>query len=211
MSFLEDLDSLFGTRGLYEVLGVDKTASESDIKRAYRRLSLKVHPDRVKQEEKELATKKFQALCKVHSILSDKDLRGVYDETGEVGEEIIDQERDWDYYWRVMFPKITTADIKNFEKKYKGSKDELSDLKENYLKFEGDMEKLLENIICGSMEDEERFREVLQGCIDSGELPEYDAFVNEDRKKKKARVEKVCINCFILSPCDRLELPAMMK
>ena len=192
MSFLDELSNLFGTQNLYEVLAVTKTASEADIKRAYRRVSLKVHPDRVKSEEKELATKKFQALCKVHSVLSDKDLRGVYDETGEVGDEIVDQERDWEYYWRVMFPKITTKDIDAFEKKYKGSKEELKDLKEAYLQFEGDMEKLLENVICASMKDEERFRELLQGCIDSGEVTEFDVFRNEDRKKEKARVVKVC-------------------
>lgn len=48
------------SRDLYEVLGVPKDSEVSDIKRAYRKLSLKVHPDRVKPEEVENATKKFQ-------------------------------------------------------------------------------------------------------------------------------------------------------
>ena len=41
---------------------------------------------------------------------------------GEVGEEddIIDQDRDWCEYWRLLFPKITVKDIEEFEKKYKG-------------------------------------------------------------------------------------------
>ena len=52
------------------------------VKKAYRRLSLKVHPDRVGKKEKKAATCKFQVLGKVYSILSDKDKRAVYDETG---------------------------------------------------------------------------------------------------------------------------------
>ncbi len=53
------------------------------MKRAYHRLSLKVHPDRVQDEkEKAEATKKFQALGKAYSILSDKEKRVVYDDTG---------------------------------------------------------------------------------------------------------------------------------
>ena len=54
------------------------------MKRGYHKLSLKVHPDRVSAEEKDEATKKFQALGQVYSILSDKDKRAVYDETGKL-------------------------------------------------------------------------------------------------------------------------------
>lgn len=42
-----------------------------------------MHPDRVKDEEKEIATQKFQTLGKVYSILSDKERRALYDETGK--------------------------------------------------------------------------------------------------------------------------------
>lgn len=189
MSFVGELQSLFGKRDLYEVLGIPKTASETDIKRAYRRLSLHVHPDRVKEDEKEIATKKFQALCKVHSVLSNKELRSVYDETGEVGEEVVVQERDWVDYWRLMFPKITTDDIAKFENEYKGSDEELKDLKTAYLEFEGDMESVLENVLCATVDDEQRFCNILQACIDSEELPKFNSFIRENRKKKRARRE----------------------
>ncbi len=52
------------------------------VKRAYYKQSLKVHPDRVGEEEKENATEKFQTLGKVYSILSDSEKRKIYDETG---------------------------------------------------------------------------------------------------------------------------------
>lgn len=41
---------------------------------------------------------------------------------GDVGDNsvTIDQERDWCEYWRLLFPKVTIQDIKDFEKKYKG-------------------------------------------------------------------------------------------
>ena len=52
------------------------------VKRAYHKISLKIHPDRVTDKEKEDATKKFQVLGKAYGILSDKEARKVYDETG---------------------------------------------------------------------------------------------------------------------------------
>ena len=55
------------------------------VKKGYHKKSLAVHPDRVGPEEKEEATKKFQTLGKVYALLSDKDKRAVYDESGEWG------------------------------------------------------------------------------------------------------------------------------
>lgn len=52
------------------------------VKRSYRKASLQCHPDRVSSSEKENATRKFQVLGKVYSILSDKEKRAVYDESG---------------------------------------------------------------------------------------------------------------------------------
>ena len=52
------------------------------VKRAYHKLSLKIHPDRVDKEHKDDATRRFQSLGKIYSILSDKAKRAVYDDTG---------------------------------------------------------------------------------------------------------------------------------
>ena len=59
-SFLDIVETCFGTKDLYEVLGVKKKATNGDIRRAYHKLSLKVHPDRVESGDVEEATKKFQ-------------------------------------------------------------------------------------------------------------------------------------------------------
>jgi DnaJ family protein C protein 9 len=104
---LASLDALFGTTNLYEVLGVTSTAGEAEVKRGYRRRSLQLHPDRVPEKERAEATKKFQALGAAYKVLSDKDRRAVYDESGEVDEEsdisLRDGDKDWDQYWRLLF------------------------------------------------------------------------------------------------------------
>lgn len=52
------------------------------VKKGYHKLSLKIHPDRVEDNSKKHATEKFQTMGKVYCILSDKEKRAVYDETG---------------------------------------------------------------------------------------------------------------------------------
>ena len=64
-SFLDTVESQFGNKDLYGVLGVEKEAKDSEIRRAYHRLSLKVHPDRVEPGDVEAATKKFQVRCHI--------------------------------------------------------------------------------------------------------------------------------------------------
>lgn len=85
-------------------------------------MSLKVHPDRVKDDEKLQATEKFKVLGGVHAILSDKDKRELYDATKSVDDEEYNilEDKDWTVYWRLLFKKITEEDIKAYEKEYIG-------------------------------------------------------------------------------------------
>lgn len=62
----------------YEVLGVAKDASEADIKRAYKKLALKWHPDK-NPEDKELAQRKFIAVQQAYEVLGDTEKRRRYD------------------------------------------------------------------------------------------------------------------------------------
>ncbi len=65
----------------YKVLGVDKTASQDDIKKAFRRLARKYHPDLNPNDP--TAKEKFQALNEANEVLSDPEKRKKYDEYGE--------------------------------------------------------------------------------------------------------------------------------
>jgi len=190
MSFFETLETHFGTRDLYEVLRLRKAASESEVKRAYRKKSLEVHPDRAAEEDKATATEKFQYLSRVYTVLSDQDKRALYDETGEVDDDVVVQERDWDAYWRLLFQKITVQDIAEFEKNYKGSEEEVNDLKSAYLDYQGDMDAILENLLCATVDDVERLTGIIEELISKEDLPKFPAFVNDDKKKKKSRRQK---------------------
>jgi curved DNA-binding protein len=65
----------------YKILGVNKTASEEDIKKAYRKLARKLHPD-VNPNDKE-AGKKFQQVNEANEVLSDPEKRKKYDQYGK--------------------------------------------------------------------------------------------------------------------------------
>ncbi|HXV63987.1 MAG TPA: molecular chaperone DnaJ [Vicinamibacteria bacterium] len=67
----------------YEVLGVDRTATPSDIKRAYRRLAVKYHPD--KNPGDATAEEAFKECAEAYSVLSDQEKRAVYDRYGHAG------------------------------------------------------------------------------------------------------------------------------
>ena len=70
-------------RDYYEVLGVDKSASEEDIKKAYRKLAMKYHPDRNPGDK--TAEEKFKELNEAYEILSDPDKKSKYDRFGFAG------------------------------------------------------------------------------------------------------------------------------
>src|SRR5664280_1238034 len=71
-------------RDLYEVLGVAKGANADEIKKAYRKLARRYHPD-VNPGNPE-AVKRFREIQEAHAVLSDADKRAQYDQFGTVGE-----------------------------------------------------------------------------------------------------------------------------
>ena len=108
--FLKELEKCFGTSDLYSVLNIeDRKCDSYRVKKAYHQLSIKVHPDRAKREERELATLKFQLLGRVYKTLSEADRRREYDQFGTIvkEEDICPGEAgSWDEYWRVYYPKV---------------------------------------------------------------------------------------------------------
>ena len=87
MGLLEDCETLFGTDDLFKVLSLSRDADESKIKRAYYKMSLKVHPDKSTEDNLAENTQKFQVLSKIHKILSDKGSREVSPSFGSVRSE----------------------------------------------------------------------------------------------------------------------------
>src|SRR6059058_1099308 len=67
----------------YELLGVDREASEGDIKKAFRRLARELHPD-VNDHDPE-AESKFKEAAEAYEVLSDADRRATYDRFGHEG------------------------------------------------------------------------------------------------------------------------------
>ncbi|WP_272678130.1 molecular chaperone DnaJ [Providencia sp. PROV019] len=72
-------------RDFYEVLGLERNASEKDIKRAYKRLAMKHHPDR-NQGDKE-SEDKFKEIKEAYEVLSDEQKRAAYDQYGHAAFE----------------------------------------------------------------------------------------------------------------------------
>lgn len=69
----------------YKILGVSKTATEDEIKKAYRKMALKYHPDRNQGANQEASEKKFKEVGEAYEVLSDANQRTIYDQYGEEG------------------------------------------------------------------------------------------------------------------------------
>lgn len=70
---------------LYDVLGVSKNANDSELKKAYRKLAMKFHPDKSTPQNKEVNETKFKEISNAYDILKDSEKRKLYDQFGEEG------------------------------------------------------------------------------------------------------------------------------
>ncbi|MCM8780492.1 MAG: molecular chaperone DnaJ [Candidatus Omnitrophica bacterium] len=91
-------------RDYYEILGVKKNATLEEIKRAYREMALRYHPDRVPTEQKKEAEEKFKEISEAYAVLSDPQKRALYDQYGHAG---IDQR----YAYEDIFKGADFSDI----------------------------------------------------------------------------------------------------
>ncbi|KAL4441248.1 hypothetical protein ABPG77_011485 [Micractinium sp. CCAP 211/92] len=160
---------------LYEALGVERTASQEEIRKAFRKLALALHPD--KNPGDSSAVEKFQTLQKVYGILSDAEKRKVYDQTGSIedSEELAGEEFNRLYeFYRSMYAPVTEEDLHAFHESFRGSEEERAELLKYYRQFKGDMSKVFEWVMCSDeAADSHRFMDVLDAAIQAKEAPSF--------------------------------------
>lgn len=79
--FTHFIDFIEANRDFYQILGIGRTANKNEVKKAYRNLAKKMHPDKNKEDPN--ASSKFSDLTAAYEILSDDDKRKLYDKCGE--------------------------------------------------------------------------------------------------------------------------------
>jgi len=178
---------------LYEIIGIEKNATESEIKKAYRVRALQSHPDKDPSPEAKL---NFQKLHAAYSILKNPESRKLYDETGYVEGDGFETAAD---FFVGKFGRISEQDIVDFAGKYRGSEEEEKDVIDFYLKHEGDVSDLLEWIPLSDPSEVERFVQLIEVALREKKLIEkakYKASLLKLRKnairmeKEQARFSK---------------------
>ncbi|KAL8172144.1 hypothetical protein V2J09_023948 [Rumex salicifolius] len=175
-------------KSLYEILGVERTVSQQEIKRAYHKLALRLHPDKNPNDEE--AKEKFQQLQKVMSILGDEEKRALYDQTGFVDDDDLAGEASQNLheYFRTLYKRVTVADIEEFKANYRGSDSEKNDLIKLYKDCKGAMNKLFCSMLCSDpLLDSHRFKDMIDEAIASGELKETKAYKKWAKKVSETK------------------------
>jgi DnaJ homolog subfamily C member 9 len=176
----------------YEVLELEKDATADDVKKAYRKMALKHHPDKVTAENKEAANQHFQEIAFAYAILSDERRRERYDRTGSTSEVLEDEEDfNWLSFYREQFADaLTTENITTFSQKYKGSDEERQDLLKAYTEHEGNLGHIYQTVMLSDvLEDDDRFRQILDEEIANGTIESYPLYEreNNDAARQKAK------------------------
>ncbi|POS85199.1 hypothetical protein EPUL_003765 [Erysiphe pulchra] len=191
----EDLDEIPPTIEPYTVLNLERSATADQIKSAYRKAALKNHPDKVSADKKQEAHGKFQEIAFAYAILSDPKRRKRYDLTGSTAESLIsganDGEFNWEIFFREQFKEVVTENsIEKFAKTYKGSVEERDDLISAYNESKGKWAYIYEVVMLSDpLEDEDRFRVIIDQAIQDGEIQAFKSYINESQNAKKRRIE----------------------
>jgi len=174
----------------------------SQLRKAYYRRALLYHPDKQQSSPPKCSegeTKlKFQAVSLAYTILSDPSKRREYDRSGEIDDTDADRDdgddnttgggtKAWTDYFRSVFGPVTPNDIDQFTSTYRCSDAERKDVLEFYVKFEGDLNRILECVMCSvGVEDKRRWVEdyirpaVEDGSVEGGKLLEMVERTLED-------------------------------
>mmetsp|Transcript_18421 Transcript_18421/g.38568 ORF Transcript_18421/g.38568 Transcript_18421/m.38568 type:complete len:281 (-) Transcript_18421:2442-3284(-) len=172
-------------KSLYDILDVPREASPREIKTAYRRLALQLHPDRNSAEN---ANEAFRQLQRVYEILTDEEKRRIYDETGAVPDEEVDASiggksaAELYQLFRQWYPAVDATFIRDYEKQYRYGNDEKEDLAEFYQRYQGKVVQVIQFIPYSDDTDVQRFVAYWDEAIDCGELPVTKAYPSTRRR-----------------------------
>ncbi|KAI0006019.1 hypothetical protein BJV74DRAFT_15225 [Russula compacta] len=180
---------------LYAVLGVKTTATEEDIKKAYRKSALIYHPDKhasTTEDAKQVASRKFQQIGFAYAVLSDEKRRKKYDATGstEEGFDLAEGEDGWEAYFEALFESVTRDKLDQMKKEYQGSQEEIDDLKAAYEETGGSLGNIMLHIPHSTHEDEARFVIAISDLIANGELSATAAWKKSSKDEKAKLVRK---------------------
>jgi DnaJ family protein C protein 9 len=164
---------------LYVILGVTKDATEEQIKKAYKVRALRCHPDKNPSEE---AKANFQKLVSAYNILKSADSRKLYDETGFIEGDGFDKAAD---FFRTKFGRISEQDIVDFGARYKGSDEEIEDVRQYYETHGGNIADLLEWIPLSEPSEVDRFIGILDGLISAGTVKHSAKYKSSMPKLRK--------------------------
>ncbi|PYI07606.1 DnaJ-domain-containing protein [Aspergillus sclerotiicarbonarius CBS 121057] len=178
---------------LYDILGVQEDATPDQIKTAYKKMALKHHPDKVPQNLKEEANTKFQQIAFAYAVLSDEKRRKRFDRTGSTAVAVYrDDDFNWEDFYRELFSAaIDENALDQIKKDYQGSEEEAKDVLEAYETHRGDLDKVYESVmLCNVIDDDERFRAIIDTAIAEGKAKEYKKYVEEPEKKRQLRLKR---------------------
>ncbi|KAK5130022.1 hypothetical protein LTR08_002538 [Meristemomyces frigidus] len=180
----------------YFVLSLEPDATQAQIKSAYRKAALRHHPDKASPQDKKSAHEKFQEVAFAYAILSDEARRTRYDNTGSTAESL---EEDADFNWATFYKDqyrnaVTTEKIDTFAKGFKLSEEEREHVLAAYEKFDGNMDKLYDSVMLSDvLEDDERFRAMIDAAIKSGKVEALETYTKESEKSRKARIKRAML------------------
>ncbi|CAF9927138.1 MAG: hypothetical protein HETSPECPRED_006516, partial [Heterodermia speciosa] len=173
----------------YKVLGLSKTSTATEVKTAYKKLALKHHPDKVADSARSSAHAKFQEIAFAYAILSDPTRRNRYDTTGSTSESVPD-DFNWKSFFKAQYAETVTSDkLNNFKSTYQGSEEEKRDVIAAYKKRKGNLTKLFKDVMLSNpLDDEDRFKAIIDAAIAAGEAEPFDAYYNADPRERRDRI-----------------------
>ncbi|VEU20477.1 DEKNAAC101352 [Brettanomyces naardenensis] len=180
----------------YKELQVSQSDAPPIIKKAYYKLCLRYHPDKIQDESEKLNVEnktRFERIQFSYSILGDVKKRSRYDQTGSLEDSgFLDEDFDWkDFFAHYSNREVTKEMIEQDMDEYQGSEEESKDILESMEFYKGDFLKLFEVIPHLEFDEveEERIFSTVKNLVKEKKLEEYSKWkkytTNRNREVKR--------------------------